>query len=326
MNKAIVKKVILGVIGVVVIVVVIAAGWLYFGQFNDAKAKAFRKVSLPMATVGSQVIGSHEFYSRFDLAESLYKSDPGYNSNETKGQVLDQLIDDAKLRMVAADHNIKASQEEIDAQYKAVVDQYSGGSEDQFIQTLNETYHLTPTEFKEKVLTSDILQTNLNVWFNSQKDINKTAYDQLQGLQDKLQQGQAFEDVVKAYTQDEATKDFGGDTGFVKLSELAPEFQKPLQGTKAGDTITVVSRYGLHIVKVVEIDKSGSEPSYHLQQLFVQIGGFEDWYTKQTDAIKSRKLVKFPAAPEAQTNSSNQDNASGTVPENSGTPENAPAK
>ncbi len=287
------KKIVLGVLGIIIIVILIAGGWLYIGKFTESKAKAFKKLSLPMASVGSQTISGHDFFSRFELAEELYKNEADYNKTQTESDILNQLIDDAKLRAIARTHGITVSQNDIDTQYQAVVDQFGSGDAGKFTETLRDTYHLTPEEFKAKVLTSDILQTNLNVWFNGQKDLNKAAYDQLQQLQSKLDQGQPFEEVVKAYTQDEATKDFGGDTGFVKLSELAPEFRAPLEKAKAGESVVIVSRYGLHIVKVVEIDTSGTEASYHLQQIFVKVDGFDDWYAKQADTIKARKLVKF---------------------------------
>ncbi len=287
------KKIIWGVVAVIVLALIALGVWLYTGKFNATKAKAFKKLSLPVALVSNKLVSGREFLARYELAQTLYKDDPEFKQDETQNQILDQLIDDQKLHLVAAQHNVTASPEEVNTEFKGVLDQFASGDESKFAELLDQSYHLTPQEFKDKVLASDILKTNLTIWYNAQKDLSPAAYEQVQKLQAMLDQGQAFEDVVKVYTQDEATKDFGGDTGFVKIAELAPEFKAPLANAQAGDRIVVVSRYGLHILKVVEVDKSAEEPSYHLQQLFIQVLGFEDWYNKQVDSIKARKLIKF---------------------------------
>ncbi len=286
------KKPILIAVAAVVVIIIAAGVWLYAGTFNPAKAKAFKKLSLPVAWVGSSPVTGRDFLSRVELADMLYKDDPAYNSIEAQGQILDALIDGAKLEAVAKQHGVVAAETEIDDQYQTVLAQF-GGNEDQFKAALTQTYHLTPEQFREEILRPDVLQTNLILWYNGQKGVNQKAYDKLQELQTKLDQGQTFDEVVRLYTEDEATRDFGGDTGFVRLSDLASEFKGPLGNAKPGDRVTITSRYGLHIVNVVEIDKTGDEPSYHLQQIFVQTEGYDDWYDQQASGIKTHKFLKF---------------------------------
>lgn len=287
------KKILYGVIGAVIIVIIAGAAWLYTGKLSQAKIKVFKKFPLPVAVAGNSFVNGQEFIARFELAQILYKDDPTYKAADTENQILDELIDGVKLKKLAAAHNITAASGDIDAEYKGIVTQYAGGDDSKFVGLLDQTYHLSISDFKLKVILPDVLKTNLNIWYNGQRDLNKAAFDLEQSLQDKLKQGQAFEDVVKAYTQDAATKDFGGDVGSVKLSELATEFKSGLANAKAGDQVTITSRDGIHIVKVVEIDKSGTEPAYHLQQIFIKEDGFDAWYAQQTAAIKTHKLVKF---------------------------------
>lgn len=287
------KKFIIALIVVVVAVIVIAGVWLYTGKFNASKAKAFKQLSLPVALVSNKPVSGQEFMQRFELAELLFKDDPTYKIDETQGQILDQLIDDAKLKALAQDHDIVPSAEEIEAQYRALINQFAGGDEAKFIELLQESYHLNVEEFKDKVIRPEVLRANLTIWYHQQQGLNQEAYNKQQELLNKLDQGQPFEEVVKAYTQDEATKDFGGDTGFVKLSELVPEFKNALADKKNGDRVLIASRYGLHIVQVVEIDRTQDEPSYHLQQIFVQGGNFDEWYAKQVESIKAVRLIKF---------------------------------
>jgi len=287
------KKVLLGVLIAIIVVILGASAWLYTGKFNPAKAKVFKALSLPVALVKGSFIGSHEFLNRVELAQLLAQSDPSFNSADTQGQILDQLIATAKLEIVAKSHNVTASQADIDDEYKAVVGQFAGGDEGKFTDMLNQAYHLMPDQFKAKVVQPDVLKTNLTIWFNQQQNLNQDAYNKQKDLLAKLDQGQAFDDVVKAYTQDEATKDFGGDAGFIRLSQLSPEFRTALTNAKAGGRVNIVSRYGLHIVQVVDVDKTGSEPSYHIKQLYIKESDFDAWYNQQAGKISSHKLIKL---------------------------------
>lgn len=286
------KKIVISVIGVIVVVIIIAGVWLYTGNFNATKAKAFKQLSLPVALVNSRLVSGREFMHRFELAELLYKDDPTYKSEDSQKQILQQLIDNAKLSTVAKAHDIKATNEDINNQYQAIVQQFAQGDEARLEELLKEDYHLGPEDFKDKVIKPDVMLTNLTIWYHNQKDLNQAAYAKEKELLDKLDSGTSFEEVVKAYTQDEATKDFGGDMDFVKLSELAPEFRNAVKDAKNGDRLTVVSRYGLHILQVIEIDRSQGEPSYHLQQIFIEGNKFEEWYMQQADAVKAIKLIK----------------------------------
>jgi len=286
-------SIVLGIVGVIVVALVIAGVWLYTGKFNSTKATAFKKLPLPVASVDGQAISGREFLSRLESAQAVYQNGQNFKLQEAQAKILNQLIDELKLRNIAAQYNIKASPEAIETEYQGIVDQYASGDENKLQEMLAQTYHIDPQEFKDKALAADVLRINLAVWHNSQKDLNKAAYDKQQQLIAMLDQGQTFEAVVKGYTEDEATKDFGGDIGTVKLTELASEFRQPLLNAQSGDRILVVSRYGLHIVKVVEVNKTAPETTYHLQQLFIQAKGFEEWYTQQAQNLKVRKLIKF---------------------------------
>ena len=287
------KKIILGIIGGLIIVVIAGGVWLYTGKFNSSKAKAFEKLSLPVAVAGSKTVSGKEFMSRLHLAEILYKGDKTYDATATENQILDELIDSTKLQQIAAAHKVTVSSKDINDEYQGIVGQFAGGDESKFKDILSQTYQLSIDEFKNKVIMPDALKTNLTIWYDGQKDLNKAQFAQAQTLLDKLAAGQPFEDMVKAYTQDPATKDLGGDVGSVKLSQLSPEFQGPISSAKAGDQLTIISRFGIHIVKVVDINKTGDEATYHLQQVYIKEDGFQAWYSQQADAIKTHKLLKF---------------------------------
>ncbi len=280
----------------VVIVLLIAAGiaWLYTGTLNSTKQKVLSKIPLPAALVGNKLVPAKELITRLALAKQV-ASGQEQSRAATNTQIFDQLIANKKLESIASSKNIMVTSDEIDREYKKVVNQYSSGDDSKFSEELQNTFGLTPAQFKIDVLRLDIMQNNLARWFNKQESLNADAYAKAKDLQNKLGSGQKFEDVAGTYTQDAATKDFAGDSGFVVFGDLLPEFQDALKDAKANDTKLVVSRYGLHIIKVLEQDNNGDNGAarIHLQQIFVKENEFSAWLAQQTDAIKSKKLLKI---------------------------------
>jgi hypothetical protein len=287
------RNIIILVVVILIVLIVGAGAWVYSGTLHGAKANAVKNLSLPVALVGHGLINGNELFQRYRLAESFGGESPDFNPTTVKTEILGQMVETSKLEILARKHNVKATSESVDTEYKSLLSAYGAGNESQFNEQLQSTYGLNADEFKEKVLRPSVLQSSLAVWHNYQRNLNEAAYTKKEELLSKLQQGQSFDEVAKVYTQDEATKQFAGDTGFVAKSELLPEFYPSLNNAKAGDRLEVVSRFGLHILNVVEIDTGGAEPRYHLQQIFVQPSDFQKWYESETANIKSRVFVKF---------------------------------
>ena len=152
-----------------------------------------------------------------------------------------------------------------------------------------------PDEFKSQVIHQELLQSQLLIWFNKQESLNKDSYAKMKELQGKLDGGQSFDDVATAYTQDEANKDFAGDSGMLPFDQLLPEFRTALKDAKPDDTKMVVSRYGLHLLKVLEINDNGEggTKQIHLKQIYVKQTGFPEWLTKESEIVRVVKLLKF---------------------------------
>jgi foldase protein PrsA len=68
-----------------------------------------------------------------------------------------------------------------------------------------------------------------------------------------LEAGADFAKLASLKSQDPATKDQGGDIGFVALAALAPELQQAVSSLEAGATSGVVaSNAGFHTIKLME--------------------------------------------------------------------------
>ncbi|MCX8110908.1 MAG: peptidyl-prolyl cis-trans isomerase [Syntrophorhabdaceae bacterium] len=91
---------------------------------------------------------------------------------------------------------------------------------------------------------------------NKKKDANKIALK----AYSLLQEGKAFEDVAREFS-DDPTAPLGGDLGYVKKDDLIPELKEGLSVIMPG-TYTHVIRtpYGFHILKLVQEKKGDLIP------------------------------------------------------------------
>ena len=285
------------IIAIVVAIILIIAGgltWLYTGNVSSAKEKVFKVLPLPAAIVNTKFVSAKEALARVELAKQLAESQ-GMGAVIDPTQTYDQLLESKKITVLVSRERLSVKNEEIDEEYKNIVKQYAAGDEAKFKEELEKTYRMSPEKFKNEVIRQELEQSQLAIWYSKQEGFNKDAYAKAKELQGKLDGGQSFDEVATAYTQDEATKDFAGDSGLVVFNDLLPEFRTELAEVKVGDIKLVPSRYGLHILKVLELNNDGPDGAkqIHLQQIFVKQTGFEEWLKNETAAVKIYKLLKF---------------------------------
>jgi protein-export membrane protein SecD len=113
-------------------------------------------------------------------------------------------------------------------------------------------------EFKKEVDTDDPEVKGIIDSLNSQS--KKQAEDILiQALDEKNN----FEELAKKYSQDSASKNEGGDLGFVKRGELVGEFDAILfnDDVKDGQVYPkpIESQYGWHLIKKIQTRGDGDE-------------------------------------------------------------------
>lgn len=278
-----------------VIAVVIIAGlatWLYTGKFNALKEKVLTIFPIPIALVNNHPIYLKDFSQRLTIASKLNTQNPPLDSLVLRQNVLDNVIEDRKLSLVSAKYGVSVGNKELNDEYNAIAEKADLPAGQNFSGLLK-TYGLTEQVFKSTLLLPQLLTVKLNVWFNGQKNLNPDAYKTAEDLQSKIANGTDFGGLAKTYSQDPASQPLEGDMGFVLTSGLLPEISGAVDGMSAGQTKLLPSRYGLHIVKLLEKNNNGAQnnPQAHLSQIFIKTGGFEQWLDNETKNIKIKILI-----------------------------------
>ena len=100
-----------------------------------------------------------------------------------------------------------------------------------------------------------------HILFIPQENSSLTEQVKFKKLMEKVleeaKKGKDFAQLAREYSQDEASKEKGGDIGWVEKGFYAPEFEKVVFSLKK-DSISDVfpTRWGFHIVKVTDIKPS----------------------------------------------------------------------
>jgi parvulin-like peptidyl-prolyl isomerase len=268
---------------------------------SESKINIFKKVGLPVAKVGSSLVSGRELFSRYDLATQIYGQDENFQTTQAQTEILNRLIEEKKLENIANARGISITQQEIDSEYDRITKQ-EGGAEN-FTKILSEQYHFTPEQFKEKALAPDVLKTKLAISFFGDKTLNPNLYKTLETINSKLSEEESFSDLAKTYSEHSATRQFGGDSGEIPVLGLAPELQVALQNTQPDETATVITRFGVYIIKVLNRKEDSVEGgSIHFQSIFLNYGKidskvtesvFDKWYESQMNNIEVKKFIKL---------------------------------
>jgi hypothetical protein len=212
----------------------------------------------------------------------------GGGSVQGDGEVLGKLLGDKGLALIAQQHGIAATAEERNLLYQHFLKIWGQGSETQLEKTLNAAGTNIET-LKRDILPSLILEPKLNAWYNGQEEFNKNILDLGGEIKTKLQNGTAFAALAQGYNQDESTKAFFGDSGFIELEDTLPELMTPLGQAKAGDILILPSRFGVHVIEVTARENN----QLQLQQIFLKTSGFTSWYTAEYKKIPIKMFISF---------------------------------
>jgi peptidyl-prolyl cis-trans isomerase D len=89
----------------------------------------------------------------------------------------------------------------------------------------------------------------------------------LEGLLGRIRAGEDFAELAKAYSEDESSRQAGGDLGYVERGKLVPEVERVAFGLKPGEVSDIVpSSHGLHLIKVEDYRASKVEPLEAVQE------------------------------------------------------------
>jgi peptidyl-prolyl cis-trans isomerase C len=251
--------------------------------------------AIPMGAYQEQV-------SQFQAALVAQGLDPNSQDGQAqlaqmRQQVLDNMIDDVLIAQAAAKEGVSVSDADLDAAMQKLIADAGGqvAFEQSLVasgQTLDEARALQRTQMLNNLMRDRVLA---NVPTTAEQvharhilvDSEATA----QALLAQIQAGADFAQLAKQASQDNLTRDSGGDLGWFPRGVLvSKEVEDAAFALQPGQVSGVVhSAFGYHIVQVIERDPARQlDPE---QLLKVQQQAVEQWLAGLRDSASVQRLA-----------------------------------
>lgn len=202
---------------------------------------------------------------------------------QAREQILNWMIEQVLIEQAAEAQGIVVTDEEVDTALAQII-QDAGGEE--AFQTQLEESGLTPesvwNELRAELIgaavveqvTASVSQTAEHV---HARHILVDTREEAERLLARLQAGEDFGELARTYSQDESTRQAGGDLGFFPRGVLmAAEVEEAAFSLQPGQTSAVIeSSFGFHIVQVTERDPNRALSPENLQHLRER--AFQEW-------------------------------------------------
>jgi len=114
-------------------------------------------------------------------------------------------------------------------------------------------------------------------------------------LRGRIIGGEDFSELAKLYSNDEKTRQAGGDLGYVTTEDLSPPFSEVARILRVGETSEVVlSPFGYHVIKLVE---KAEEQKPTLSEIKGELGDYlvqrklEDAYREWIQELKQKVYI-----------------------------------
>ncbi len=192
---------------------------------------------------------------------------------EFKRQALDQVINDAYIKQLAEEHGVSVTTQEVEQEIAIVREQNRLGTSDQvFEDVLRDFWGWSVNDFKrslrQQILTRKVVSK-----------LNADAWNKANSALSELRGGADFAEVAKKYSDDELTKESGGDYGIAidkANRDIPAKVTDAIFASEPGAHSGIIDTgYSLEIVKTLSFEDDKARAA-HIQVLFKDINEFLD--------------------------------------------------
>lgn len=200
-----------------------------------------------------------------------------------RAQILEWMIEQVLIEQAAAGMGITVGEEEVDAAVAQIVQ--DAGSEEAFQERLERsgmTLQDLWAQLRTELLRARVLEEVQKTVPERAEQVHARHIlvdtpERAESIRRQLEAGADFAQLARQYSQDESTRNAGGDLGwFPRGVLLAPEVEEAAFSLQAGEVGPVVqSRFGYHIVQTLE--RKQDEPISPEHRQLLQDRAVQSW-------------------------------------------------
>lgn len=281
--------------------------FIYVLGWNNSFIRKIEKVVLfPAASINnSQFVAANDLNENLDSVKKFYEAqdfskinvridfstEDGKNRLKIKEkEILNRMIEDKTIGILAARKGIKISKEEVDQNLERKLEEYGHG--DDLKENLEKLYGWTIEDFKEKVIKPDMYKQELEKIFLSQDTTAIEAKNQIEKAQEELNKKKNFTDVAKNYSKGSTAQE-GGELGWFQKNQLIPDISDTAFSLDKGKRSDILkSALGFHIIEVEDKKTENNIEMVKIRQIFIPTKTFSEFLSEEMKNMKFRIFLK----------------------------------
>ncbi len=277
-------------------VVFVGMTYMHDGSAGTVLGKIIsKKFSLPAVVVNYvNFIAIKEVQSDMDALRSFYEnqdfssvgmrvdfstSDGEKRLKIIEKKLLNKLIEDKAIFLLANKRGIKISQNDLENAVDKKLEEYNIG--DDVEKDLRKRYGWTINEFKEKIVLPNMYQEAL---YDSVADELASqsieSKEKIEMIQKELVGGRDFSEVAIEYSEGASSSE-GGELGWMSSEQFLPEISNRLFSDGLEKNEIIQSRLGYHVFYIEDRKKEGDKDVIKSKHIFVKTKNFADWLGEQ---------------------------------------------
>ncbi|TXH06809.1 MAG: hypothetical protein E6Q06_04915 [Candidatus Moraniibacteriota bacterium] len=283
-------KIALAAVLFVVLIIIATLGVVYRGSDSALGRFLASRFPFPIVFIGQGVAVTTEglaenlaalrhFYESQDFAELGMRVDFTTEDGKRRLKIrerdlINKMLEDKAVELLAHERGISITGDQVAAETTVKMQEF--GTTEKVEETLARVYGWTIADFQEQIVRPAMYEAEL---FRSyERDVDQAkAKEAIQAAEKALRSKEPFSEVARKYSEGE-TRAEGGDLGWFRLEDLAPELRGPVDNAKISvPTAVVESPLGYHILLVEETKIDGDVRQYHIHQIFTRKLSFADW-------------------------------------------------
>ena len=251
---------------------------------------------LPIARVGGSFVSYEDYLFElrhyihyFENQQELdFSSQSGQDQlKEQKKRALDQVINETYIKKIAKEKGITVSSAEVDRQIELLRSQNRLGGDNQvFEDVLKDFWGWTISDFRRSI-KNEILKNKVV------QSLDPQVRERADRAKAEIASGKDFAAAAKEYSDDETTKDKGGELGFlVSKSDrnIPPQTAEVLFNLKPGEVSNVIDLgYGLEIIKNLGTEGDKVKAA----RIFFAYKDLDSYLNDYKDQQKARVYIKI---------------------------------
>lgn len=192
--------------------------------------------------------------------------------------LINKMLEDKAIELLAQKRQITVTSDQVEAETTVKMEEL--GTTDKVEETLARLYGWSIADFQVQIVRPAMYEAALHAAYQSEVD-QTVAKDKITEAEKALKAKKPFADVARSFSQGETRAD-GGDLGWFRLEDLAPELRSPVDNAKLNVPTSIIeSPLGFHIVLVEDSKLEDGTRRYHIRQIFTRKLGFSDWLAEE---------------------------------------------